>query len=293
MPRLPSPRLGPRPGRRLGCRRRAPAAPDRGRCGRRRSPAQSPRDARPRRPRALPQRPLRVCRIYSQSSGRLEEYGRIGLPFQAQLTGLDPIDLRVEEVGDSRRLERVNAVTRCGNYCRSTVAGSKPVQEPDRGGVGPDALSPKPFEEQLTLPIVQSTGRLGTGRIARVTPRQRDAARGEKRLHSVVPRLSVDIEVVVVGRKRSVVLIPTLWSVSQEPVEHPLPGRGVDRSRVGDDAVEIEEHGIDAIHPGLNSHAATICPSAVPTTPRLVRPPRRRVPSGESLLVVDQARPGA
>ena len=69
-----------------------------------------------------------ACRIYSQSSGRLEEDRRIGLPFQTQLTGVDPIHPRLEEVGDPRRLQYVDAVTRCGNDRRSTVAGSKPVR---------------------------------------------------------------------------------------------------------------------------------------------------------------------
>src|SRR2546421_373591 len=44
---------------------------------------------------------------------------------------------------------------------------------------------------------------------------------------------------------------------AQEAVEHLLPGRGVDGGRLGEDAVEVEEAGVDVVREAEHVHLAT------------------------------------
>ena len=76
------------------------------------------------------------------------------------------------------------------------------------------------------------------GRIAGRALGQRDAARGEEVAHAVLAQLAVDVALVVAGQLEGTGV--GALEPSQQVVEGPLPGGGVDAGAVGEDAVHVE-----------------------------------------------------
>ena len=119
------------------------------------------------------------------------------------------------------------------------------ADESDRVGEDLDAVLVQMALELGVLPVSEPADRLQLGRVFGRAVRDGDAARLEEALDAVVARLAVHVAAIVVRLERTQILPGRLGARAEEVVEHPRPGRSMNRSGVGYDPVEVEHAGPD------------------------------------------------
>jgi hypothetical protein len=134
-----------------------------------------------------------------------------------------------------------------------------------------DTLLGEMLDEVPVLAIAEPADRLCVGCVARVTVRQLDAAGPQEGVDAVVTASAVDIVDVVrrdVERfERLTVLAPPPL---EEVIEEVLPRRGVDRRRLCDHAVEVEEQGV--VPEQVDGLLPTVCHLFPPRNPAVFLP---------------------
>ena len=101
-------------------------------------------------------------------------------------------------------------------------------------------------QKVLVLPATQAMDAADVRTVVRNAARQADSARLEERDHTVLAWLPVDVAAVVhldvEGHERLPSFVRPLL---KESVEEPLPRRRMDARCPGQDAIEIEEDGVE------------------------------------------------
>ena len=181
-----------------------------------------------------------------------QPFGRLDIGVRVRFAGdlLDrrniAVDLHFENVCQADRLQHSVAVLAGCDDGDALAAG---FQIADQAGGAFEQHGPARAEqivENRILAIAETAGRDRFLFVFRPTARQVDAAGAQESLHAVIARLAVDVIMIIAFdgeflERNAAVPRP----VPQEFVEHRFPGRGVEGRRVGDDAVQIEQPGVE------------------------------------------------
>ena len=182
-----------------------------------------------------------------QPPRRLEKDIGRRLALQTDAVADHPVDPGLEQIAQAGRLQNLDAVA-ARRDDRQLQPGRPPGLDPvDRVVEDLGAILFQELEEHAVLVVAEATHRFVTRSVRLLSFGQGDAARRQETAHSVVARLAVDVGAIVAldierHELRAVALGPRL----QKPVEHPLPGPRVHHGGPGDDAIEIQQHGIES-----------------------------------------------
>jgi hypothetical protein len=111
--------------------------------------------------------------------------------------------------------------------------------------------------DHLVLAVAQPADGLPVGRILRTALREFDSARLEEIPDSVVARPPVDVQLVVLPFEGAERLTGRFGALPQEGIEHLLPACLVYPRGVCQDAVEVEQHGVEAPSGEIDFHTLT------------------------------------
>ncbi len=184
-----------------------------------------------------------------------EQFGggneRVGGRFagQAAVAGDLTVDDDVEEVGDAGGLQKLRGVAAGGHETNRGAAPAQPLDELDGAGEHFDALAFEQHREVVVLAPGQPVDGVGRGRIVIVAFGQEDVAGVEEGAYTVLAGPAVDVAAVVLdpveGGGVDVVAQRQVaaghFGAGEHVVEQPLPGDRMQRRRVGDDAVHVED----------------------------------------------------
>jgi hypothetical protein len=160
------------------------------------------------------------------------------------LRGDDAVDANLEQVVDPGCRENVVGVRARCDDCAAEPRVSYGADVANRSFVHLHALTLDHREHELVLAVAEPVNGYGVGRIVRRALGEVYSARGEEGTDTVVARLAVDVLVVVRHRIEGLEALTGLRrSLSEERVEHLLPGGGMDLRCLRQHTVEIEQAG--------------------------------------------------
>ncbi len=163
-----------------------------------------------------------------------ERVGR-GLASEVALLGHDPVDVPVNLIDESRRLQHVAAVGARGHHHPGQARVPTSLQIVDRPRVGLHAPLPDQAEDEVVLAQAQRTHLV----LGEVDPPGRQEVAG-----AVVAGLAVDVgDVVGDDLEGEEGFAGGGCPLPEVAVEHLLPRRGVDGGGAGEHAVEVEQAG--------------------------------------------------
>ena len=119
----------------------------------------------------------------------------------------------------------------------------QPFQQGRRAGEGPHPLDGQQLEEELVLVRGEAMDRPVAGLVLAPAERELDPPCGEEGDDAVLTPAAVHVAPVVLDDvERCLRTVRARSRIGEHVVEQALPGRCMQRGRVGDDAVHVEEH---------------------------------------------------
>ena len=174
------------------------------------------------------------------------QVGRRGRLAGEALAGGDlSVDDELEAVGQAGGRENCRCVARGRHDGDGGAARGEVVEQRHRRRVGRHTLLIEDGGEGGVLAVAEAADGLGLGAVVGRALGQVDAPRGDEVTHPVEAWLAIDVGEVVCGRVGLDGL--DTGPLSQEVVEHPVPGAHVHLDRRRQHPVEVEESGVVVI----------------------------------------------
>jgi hypothetical protein len=166
----------------------------------------------------------------------------VGLPLQAERLGVQPVEPQVEQILDTRGPQHLAAVPARRLHGGPDTQLPQDSDHVDRRGENLDLVPSQPPHEQRILALPQAVNGHGLRAVGRVSLEQLDTAGGQEAPHPLMAGLAVHVfEVIGVDIERWVRLAAGGLVACEELVERPLPGPRVQRRRLRDHAVHVED----------------------------------------------------
>ena len=166
---------------------------------------------------------------------RPEEHVGIWLAFEPEIAEIDAVEPRVEERCDAGRLQNFAAMAAGRHDAGLDSACAQRLDERDGGSEGLNAVFAQEQFEKLVL---------ATGQVCFLFLTEGDLARFQEASHAFSARLAVDIRAVFQALVER--LVRVALAGAQEFVEQFLPRRGMQAGGARDDAVHVEDCGLEA-----------------------------------------------
>src|SRR6185312_14807455 len=205
------------------------------------------------KPASTSSRDASSCVLDHDGSGRwcpeaprcLEERVWSGLAAQAHRGPLAPIHDRIEQPLQTGSTQYLGGVPARGDE-RDLIV--ERLQAPNQGNgrwIDVNTVAPDLLEEKQVLAPTEAMDGARVRPVGRSALRQRHPACAEKGADRVGSRPAINIGQVVLRRERRMAAKVLMGSLLQKPVKHPRPDLGVDACRVGNNAIEIKQRGVE------------------------------------------------